>query len=68
MVAATPSTSSLDIKVEIVTTDTQETKSMKALLGCGADGLFIDWDCVRKNQLPEPLHAPFRCKYGWYGQ
>jgi hypothetical protein len=33
VVAATPSANSLDIKVEIVTTDTQETKSLKALLG-----------------------------------
>jgi hypothetical protein len=51
MVAATPSMNSLNIKVEIVTTDTQETKSMKALLDCRADGLFIDWDYVQKNQL-----------------
>jgi hypothetical protein len=51
VVAATPSANSLDIKVEIVTTDTQETKSLKALLDCGADGLFIDWDYVWKNQL-----------------
>jgi hypothetical protein len=51
VIAATPSANSLDIKVEIVTTDTQETKSMKALLDCGADGLFIDHDYVRKNQL-----------------
>ena len=51
VIAATPSANSLDIKVEIVTTDTQETKSMKTLLDCGADGLFIDRDYVRKNQL-----------------
>jgi transposase InsO family protein len=51
VVAATPSANSLDIKVEIVTTDTQETKSLKALLDCGADGLFMDRDYVRKNQL-----------------
>src|SRR6266481_2921225 len=51
MVAATPSTNSLNIKVKIVTTDTQETKSVKALLDCRADGLFIDWDYVWKNQL-----------------
>jgi hypothetical protein len=51
MVTATPSVNSLDIKVEIVTTDTQETKSLKALLDCGADGLFMDWDYVWKNQL-----------------
>jgi hypothetical protein len=51
MVAATPSTNSLDIKVKIVTTNTQETKSVKALLDCRADGLFIDQDYVQKNQL-----------------
>jgi hypothetical protein len=51
VVASTPSANSLDIKVEIVTTDTQETKSLKALLDCGADGLFMDRDYVRKNQL-----------------
>jgi hypothetical protein len=51
VVAATPSANSLDIKVEIVTTDTQETKSLKALLDCGADGLFMDRDYVWKNQL-----------------
>jgi gag-polyprotein putative aspartyl protease len=51
VVASTPSLNSLDIKVEIVTTDTLETKSVKALLDCGADGLFIDRDYVRKNQL-----------------
>jgi hypothetical protein len=51
VVASTPSANSLDIKVEIVTTDTQETKSLKALLDCRADGLFMDRDYVRKNQL-----------------
>ena len=51
MVTTTPSANSLNIKVEIVTTDTQETKSVKALLDCGADGLFMDRDYVRKNQL-----------------
>jgi hypothetical protein len=51
VVAATPSANSLNIKVKIVTTDTQETKSVKALLDCGADGLFIDRDYIRKNQL-----------------
>src|SRR6266436_6287035 len=34
VVTATPSANSLDIKVEIVTTDTQENKSVKALLNC----------------------------------
>jgi hypothetical protein len=51
VVTTTPSANSLNIKVKIVTTDTQETKSVKALLDCGADGLFINQDYIRKNQL-----------------
>jgi len=51
VVTATPSANSLKIKVEIMTTDTQEAKSVEALLNCGADGLFIDRDYVQENQL-----------------
>ena len=51
VIATTPSANSLKIKVEIVTTDTQEAKSVEALLDCGADGLFIDRDYVRENRL-----------------
>jgi hypothetical protein len=51
VIAATPSANSLKIKVEIVTTDTQEAKSIEALLDCGADGLFIDRDYVWENRL-----------------
>jgi len=51
MITATPSSNSLKIKVEIVTTDAQEAKSVEALLNCGADGLFIDWDYVWENWL-----------------
>ena len=51
MIATTPSPNSLKIKVEIVTTDTQKAKSIKALLDCRADGLFVDWDYVQENQL-----------------
>jgi Retroviral aspartyl protease len=51
VIAATPSANSLKIKVEIVTTDTQEAKSIEALLDCGADRLFIDRDYVRENRL-----------------
>jgi hypothetical protein len=46
VIATTPSANSLKIKVEIVTADTQEAKSIEALLDCGANGLFIDWDYV----------------------
>ena len=42
MIASTPSANSLDIKVEIVTTDTQEIMSIKALIDSGATRLFID--------------------------
>jgi hypothetical protein len=51
IIASTPSANSLDIKVEIITTDTQETKSVNALIDCGATGLFIDQDYVHRNQL-----------------
>src|SRR5882757_7266230 len=49
VVTATPSANSLNIKVKIVTTDTQETKSVKALLDCRAEGLFINQDYIWKN-------------------
>ena len=41
VVASTPSANSLSLTVEIMTADTQETKSVKALLNCGATGLFL---------------------------
>ena len=51
MIASTPSANSLDIKVEIVTTDTQEIMSIKALIDSGATGLFIDRGYVNRNRL-----------------
>jgi hypothetical protein len=51
IIASTPSANSLDIKVEIIAMDTQETKSVNALIDCGATGLFIDRDYVHQNQL-----------------
>ena len=51
MIASTPSANSLDIKVEIVTTDTQEIMSIKALINSRATGLFIDWGYVNRSRL-----------------
>ena len=51
MVATTPFANSLKIKVEIVTADTQEAKSLNALLDCRANRLFIDRDYVQENWL-----------------
>ena len=42
VITSTLSANSLDIKVEIVTTDTQEIMSVKALIDSRATGLFID--------------------------
>jgi hypothetical protein len=42
VVASTPLENSLHLKVEIVTTDTQQLISFMALLDCGATGLFVD--------------------------
>jgi Zinc knuckle./Retroviral aspartyl protease. len=43
--------SSLQLRVEVQTTDTQEVKSANALLDCGATGLFIDTGYVEKHRL-----------------
>jgi hypothetical protein len=51
MVASTPLENSLHLKVEIVTTDTQQLISFMALLDCGATGLFVDQDFVDRNRI-----------------
>ena len=51
MIASTPLANSLDIKVEIVTTDTQEIMSIKALIDSGATRLFIDQGYVNRSRL-----------------
>src|SRR6202040_569095 len=51
VVASTTSANSLSLTVEIMTTDTQETKSVKALLDCGATGLFLDRGYVTRGKL-----------------
>jgi hypothetical protein len=51
IVAATPSSHSFDLKVEIQTTDTEEVKTITALLDSGASGMFIDTDYVKEQKL-----------------
>jgi len=51
VVASTPSDNSLHLKVEIVTTDTQEVKSVNALVDCRATGPFMDRDYVVQNKI-----------------
>src|SRR5882757_3936371 len=51
VVASTPSENSLHLKVEIVTTDTQQLVSFMALLDCGATGLFVDQGFVDRNRI-----------------
>jgi len=51
VLAATPSLRSLRLPVELQTTDMGEEKSNKALLDCGATGLFASWRYVEKEQL-----------------
>ena len=43
---------SIQIEVELETTDTGVRRCTKGLVDCGADGLFIDPDYVRDNQIP----------------
>jgi hypothetical protein len=42
---------SLNLKVNLETTDTREVKSVDALLDSGATGMFINRDYVKANQL-----------------
>lgn len=42
---------SLTLKIELQTTDTGETKSVRALLDSGATGMFIDRDYVKENKF-----------------
>ena len=46
-----PSVNLLWLKVEVETTNTQQTQSMVALLDSGATGLFVDADYVARHQL-----------------
>src|SRR5882757_4714611 len=51
VVASTPLENSLHLKVEIVTTDTQQLISFMALLNCRATGLFVDRGFVDRNRI-----------------
>jgi hypothetical protein len=60
ILAATPGSRSLKLQVEVQTTDTQEIKSAKALVDCGASGLFanrryIDREKLNTRVLEEPI-------------
>src|SRR3981189_2828398 len=48
----TPSENSLNIDVEIETTDTAMKRNTSALVDCGATGLFVDAEYVRLNNIP----------------
>src|SRR5882757_10175285 len=51
VVASTLLENSLHLKVEIVTTDTQQLISFMALLDCGATSLFVDRGFVDQNRI-----------------
>ena len=51
VVASTPLDNSLHLKVKIVTADTQEVKSVNALVDCRATGPFMDRDYVVQNKI-----------------
>ncbi|KIJ36867.1 hypothetical protein M422DRAFT_88607, partial [Sphaerobolus stellatus SS14] len=51
VLAATPSSKSLSLKISVQTTDTGEVFSTPTLVDCGATGQFMDADFVRRNQL-----------------
>jgi hypothetical protein len=51
VVASTPSANSLDIDVEIETTDTGVKCCTKSLVDCGATGLFMDTEWAHANNV-----------------
>jgi hypothetical protein len=51
VVASTPSANSLDIDVEIETTDTGVKRCTKSLVDCSATGLFMDTEWARTNNV-----------------
>ena len=50
--AAEPGSNSLYLRVEIESTETQRKQGIRALVDCGATGLFIDREYVKSNRLP----------------
>jgi hypothetical protein len=51
IVASTPSANSLDIDIEIETTDTGVKFCTKSLVNCGATGLFMDTEWAHANNV-----------------
>jgi hypothetical protein len=51
VIASTPSTNSLDISIEVETTDTNVKHATKALVDCGATGLFMDTQWAQDNNI-----------------
>src|SRR3981189_3216009 len=51
VIATTPSDNSLNIDVEIETTDTAMRRNTSVLVDCGATGLFIDTEYVCLNNI-----------------
>ena len=49
VIATTPSDNSLNIDVEIETTDTAMKRNTNVLVDCGATGLFVNAEYVRSN-------------------
>jgi hypothetical protein len=59
IISTNPSDYSLELDVEIETTDTALKCRMKSLLNCGATGLFADTKYVCENDIPTcPLTKP----------
>ena len=59
IIASTPGSNSLHLPVSIETIDTHERHSLRALLDCGATGMFLDVGFVRANRITEkPLQVP----------
>jgi predicted aspartyl protease len=50
--AAEPGSNSLYLRIEIESTETQRKQGIRALVDCGATGLFIDREYVKSNRLP----------------
>ena len=52
-IAATlPGPTSLYLQVEIESTETQRKQGVRALVDCGATGLFIDREYIKSNKIP----------------
>jgi hypothetical protein len=50
--ATAPGPTSLYLRVEIESTETQRKHGVRALVDCGATGLFIDREYVKSNRIP----------------